>query len=118
MFAPSTENTETKPGSEMALKQGKPMTKQNRIGLIVTAAVLGTVVTTSAMAAPQQYCQNYAALAVVQSSAMQGQNLGCTGFRWHNWYEGHYQWCSNVSETSAFVELLVRQNAIGANGPC
>ena len=36
------------------------MTKQNRIGLIVSAAVLGTVVASSAMAAPQQYCQNYA----------------------------------------------------------
>ena len=94
------------------------MTKQNRIGLIVSAAVLGTVVASSAMAAPQRYCQNYAGLAVVQSTAMQGQNRGCSGFRWHNWYDGHYKWCRGVSQESALAEFLVRQHAIGGNGPC
>lgn len=94
------------------------MTKQNRIGLIVSAAVLGTVVASSAMAAPQQYCKDYATLAVVQSTTMQGQNKVCTGFRWHNWYDGHYQWCSGVSEDSALTEFLVRQNTIWRNGPC
>jgi hypothetical protein len=94
------------------------MTKQNRIGLIVSAAVLGTVVTSSAMAAPQQYCKDYAALAVVQSTTMEGQNRACAGLRWHNWYDGHYQWCSGVSEDSALAEFLVRQNTIWRNGPC
>jgi hypothetical protein len=94
------------------------MTKLNRIGLISMAALMGATVATAAMAAPVQYCKNYAGLAVVQSTTMQGQNRGCTGFRWHNWYDGHYKWCRDVPKDSALAEFLVRQHAIANNGPC
>jgi len=94
------------------------MIKQNRVALIVAAAVLTTVSVSSAMAAPKEFCRSYASKAVGQSNVIQAQNRGCTGFRWHNWYDGHYQWCRNVSKESAWSEYRVRRRAIVANGPC
>ena len=88
------------------------MTKLNRIGLITTAAVLGTVVASSAMAAPKPLCRTYAQVAVNQFQTMQTLNLGCTGYRWHNWYDGHYQWCRSTSKVSAQSETFVRKRAI------
>ncbi|WP_069442292.1 hypothetical protein [Methyloceanibacter superfactus] len=94
------------------------MMKQNRVVLIVIAAALGLAMAPSAMAAPKDFCKNYARKAVGQSNAMQAQGRGCTGFRWHNWYDGHYQWCRDVSKDSAWSEYRVRRNAIFNNGPC
>ena len=73
------------------------MTKLNRIGLIAVATLMGIGVTTTAMAASKADCRVYAKLAVDQYAGMQARNLGCTGFRWHNWYDGHYQWCRSAS---------------------
>jgi hypothetical protein len=98
-----------------------PMTKLNRIALIVlisAAAVMGAAVTTGAMAAPKQLCKDYARSVVQQSTKMQALNRGCTGFRWHNWYDGHYGWCRKASKDAAFHEYLVRRNTIVNNGPC
>ncbi len=94
------------------------MMKQNRIALIVIAAALGMAIAPAAMAAPKDFCKNYARLAVGQATAMQAQNRGCTGFRWHNWYDGHYQWCRNASKELAWIESRVRRHAIFNNGPC
>jgi hypothetical protein len=94
------------------------MMKQNRIALIVIAAALGMAIAPAAMAAPKDFCKNYARLAVGQATAMQAQNRGCTGFRWHNWYDGHYQWCRNASKESAWIESRVRRHAIFNKGPC
>ncbi len=49
---------------------------------------------------------------------MQAQNRGCTGWRWHNWYDGHYSWCRKVSKDTARAEYWVRQQTIANNGPC
>jgi hypothetical protein len=68
------------------------MFEENRIALIV-AAVLGIAVAPSARAAPKDFCKLYAKVAVNQSNSMNALHLGCFGgFRWHNWYDGHYQW--------------------------
>jgi len=88
------------------------MTKLNRIGLIAVATVMGLGVTTTAMAASKADCRAYANLAVTQYGRMQALNLGCTGFRWHNWYDGHYQWCRSTSKASARSEAIVRQRAL------
>jgi len=93
------------------------MSKQNRTGLIVMAAALGIVVARSAMAAPKPFCQTYAKLAVSQNNSMQALNLGCSGFRWHNWYDGHYQWCRSSAKVSAQSEALVRHRAL-LGGQC
>jgi hypothetical protein len=93
------------------------MTKLNRIGLIAGAALMGIGVTTTAMAASKADCRVYAQLAVDQYARMQALNLGCTGFRWHNWYDGHYQWCRSASKASARSEAIVRQRAL-FNGQC
>ena len=60
---------------------------------------------------------NYAQTAVNQTNRMHAQNLGCGGFRWHNWYDGHYQWCRSVSKASAQSETVVRKRAM-FGGPC
>ncbi len=88
------------------------MCKQNRTGLMVITAVLGIAAAPSAMAAPKDFCQLYAKVAVTQSNSMNAQHLGCFGFRWHNWYDGHYQWCRSASKASAQSEALVRQRAL------
>lgn len=88
------------------------MMKLNRIGLIAVAAVMGLGLTTTAMAASKADCRVYANLAVDQYARMQALNLGCTGFRWHNWYDGHYQWCRSASKAAARSEAIVRQRAL------
>ena len=92
------------------------MFEKNRIALIV-AAVLGIAVAPSAMAAPKDFCQLYANVAVNQSNSMNALHLGCFGFRWHNWYDGHYQWCRSTSIESARSEALVRHRAM-LGGQC
>jgi hypothetical protein len=59
-----------------------PMTKLNRMILISAAALTGAALTTAAMAAPKQFCQDYARIAVSQAQLAENQNLACTGFRW------------------------------------
>jgi hypothetical protein len=93
------------------------MSKQNRTGLIVMAAVLGIVVAPSAMAAPKDFCKLYAKVAINQSNKANALQLGCFGFRWHNWYDGHYQWCRSASLDSARSEALVRHRAL-LGGQC
>lgn len=93
------------------------MSKLNRTALIVMAAVFGIAVAPSAMAAPKAFCQLYAKVAVNQSNSMNALHLGCYGFRWHNWYDGHYQWCRSASKASAQSEALVRQRAL-LGGQC
>ncbi len=88
------------------------MSKQIRSALTVVATGVGIAVATSAMAAPKDFCQLYAKVAVTQSNSMQAQHLGCFGFRWHNWYDGHYQWCRSTSKELARSEALVRQRAL------
>jgi hypothetical protein len=95
-----------------------PMTNLNRMILIFFAALMGTVVTSSAFAAGQADCRLYAQQAVLQYNKMQARNLGCTGWRWHNWYDGHYRWCRDVSKDSARAEYFVRQNTVMGNGAC
>lgn len=94
------------------------MTRLSRTILISVAAVIGAAFATSAMAASKADCREYAQHAVVQSNTMQAQNRGCTGWRWHNWYDGHYRWCRSVSIDSARAEYFVRRNTIMNNGPC
>jgi hypothetical protein len=94
------------------------MTKLNRIILVTIAALTGTVVANNAIAAGQADCRIYAQQAVLQYNKMQAWNRGCTGFRWHNWYDGHYRWCRDVSKDAARAEYFVRQNTIMGNGPC
>ena len=93
------------------------MTKLNRVILISVAALLGAAVTTSAMAAPEPICRNYAQLAVSQYGSMQNLNLGCQGFRWHAWYDGHYLWCRDVSKESAQSEIFARKRTL-FSGQC
>jgi hypothetical protein len=100
-------------GSVKELKMFR--TTKNRTALVVSTAV--GLVAPSAMAAPKPFCQTYAQVAVNQSNAMQAQNRGCMGFRWHNWYDGHYQWCRSSSKASAKSETLVRKRAL-FGGPC
>ena len=93
------------------------MRKYNRTALIVVAAVFGIAVAPSAMAAPKVSCQLYAKVAVNPIERMNALHLGCFGFRWHNWYDGHYQWCRSASKASAQSEALVRQRAL-LGGQC
>lgn len=65
------------------------MTNVNRTALAVSAILVGALSATGAVAAPKAFCQNYAQTAVNQTNRMHAQNLGCGGFRWHNWYDGH-----------------------------
>ena len=88
------------------------MIEQNRVALIVTAAILCLGVAPGAMAAPKDFCRTYAKVAVSQSNQAKAQNLGCSGFRWHNWYDGHYQWCRDVSKEAAKSEMIVRKRAL------
>jgi len=88
------------------------MTRLNRIILISVAALMGAAFTTSAMAAPQQFCQTYARVAVNQAHQAQNLGLACSGFRWHNWYDGHYQWCRSTSKAAAQSETFVRRRAL------
>jgi hypothetical protein len=93
------------------------MMKPNRIGLIAVAALMGIGVTTTAIAASKADCRVYAKLAADQYARLQALNLECTGFRWHNWYDGHYQWCRSASKAAARSEAIVRQRAL-FNGQC
>ncbi len=88
------------------------MTTSTKIGLFAAAAAMGSIATTVAIAAPQDYCRTYAQAAVVQYNAMEAQNIGCTGFRWHNWYDGHYQWCRSTSKASAQSEVITRKRTL------
>ena len=91
------------------------MTKQMRTGLIVVAATLGTVVASSAIAAPKQFCRTYAQTAVNSFNQMRTLQLACTGPRWHDWYDGHYRWCRSTSKESAASETLARKRAMFSN---
>ncbi|MGH6736329.1 MAG: hypothetical protein ACRECX_09660 [Methyloceanibacter sp.] len=93
------------------------MTKHSRIGLIVIAAVFGTAFAQSALAAPKPLCQNYAQLAVNSYHRMQALDLGCQGFRWHAWYNGHYEWCRSTSGVSAQSETIARKRTL-FSGQC
>ncbi len=93
------------------------MTKLNRTILISVAAVMGAAFTSTAMAAPTQFCRNYANIAVNQAHQAQNLGLACTGFRWHNWYDGHYEWCRSTSKGAAQSETFVRKRAL-FGGPC
>ncbi len=93
------------------------MIKKNQVALAIVA-ILGMAIAPSAMAAPKDFCRTYAKVAVNQSNQAQAQNLGCTGFRWHNWYDGHYQWCRDVSKAAATSEMIVRKRALFGNGAC
>jgi hypothetical protein len=73
---------------------------------------MGAAVTSSAMAAPEPFCQNYARIAVSQANQAQNLGLSCTGFRWHNWYDGHYQWCRSTSKAAAQSEMIVPKRAL------
>jgi hypothetical protein len=84
----------------------------NRIGVTAAIAIVGGAVTTTALAAPKEYCQAYAQAAVNQYTAMDAQNIGCTGFRWHNWYDGHYQWCRSTSKAAAMSEAITRKRTL------
>ncbi|HUT47695.1 MAG TPA: hypothetical protein VM325_00010 [Alphaproteobacteria bacterium] len=88
------------------------MTKLNRTILISVAALMGAAFTSAAMAAPAQFCQTYARIAVNQATQAQNLNLSCSGFRWHNWYDGHYQWCRSTSKASAQSETFMRKRAL------
>lgn len=94
------------------------MMKQNRIGLIVLTAVLTMAVAPTAMAASKDFCHYYAKKSVKQASLAQQWGFGCTGFRWHNWYEGHYRWCRAVSKGAAKSELYVRNDVLYDDGIC
>jgi len=94
------------------------MTKLNRVILISVAALMGAAVTTSAMAASKADCRVYANLAVSQYSRMLAAGQACTGFRWHNWYDGHYQWCRSTSKAAARSEAIVRQQTLFGGGGC
>lgn len=107
-----------KPGSGMREQMETPMTKLNRMILISAAALTGAAFTTAAVAAPKPFCQDYARIAVHQAERAQNQNLGCSGFRWHNWYDGHYQWCRSTSKATATSETIVRKRALFGNGSC
>ena len=93
------------------------MTKQSRIGLIISALAFTAAAAQTAMAAPVPICENYAQLAVDQYSRMQDLNLGCQGFRWHAWYHGHYAWCRDVPVKSAQSELFARKRTL-FSGQC
>lgn len=88
------------------------MTKLNRTILISVAAVMGAAFTSTAMAAPTQFCRNYANIAVNQAHQAQKLGLACTGFRWHNWYDGHYEWCRSTSKGAPQAETFVRKRAL------
>ncbi|HEX2448830.1 MAG TPA: hypothetical protein VHK26_11705 [Methyloceanibacter sp.] len=93
------------------------MFAKSRVGLITAAAMLGIVVAPSAMAAPKEFCKLYATVAVNQSNSANALHLGCFGFRWHNWFDGHYQWCRSTSVEAARSEALVRHRTL-AGGQC
>jgi hypothetical protein len=91
------------------------MFAKTKIALI--AALLGVVGVSAASAAPKEFCRIYANSAVNQANRMNALQIGCFGFRWHNWYDGHYQWCRSASIDSARSETMVRRQAF-FNGQC
>ena len=93
------------------------MTTRMKMFLIGALALINVVaIAASAMAANAPFCQAYAGIAVVQYQQMLNGNRQCNGFRWHNWYDGHFSWCSKVSEGSANAETLIRHNALLGGG--
>ena len=95
------------------------MNTRAKSAVIGGLAVLSTIgIATIANAAPKPLCQQYAQSATIQFNRMQQLNLGCSGFRWHNWYDGHYQWCRKVSLSQARAEAVVRDRTINFGGSC
>jgi hypothetical protein len=86
------------------------------IGVLAMVSVV--VISTNAMAANEPFCHNYAGTAVVQYQQMTNSGKQCQGFRWHNWYNGHYKWCRKVSEQTAQSEAIIRANTIQNWGAC
>jgi len=95
------------------------MYSQVKFFIVGVLALVGTVVfAANAMAADKPFCRNYAGSAVVQYQQMVNSGMQCTGFRWHNWYDGHYGWCRKVSQQSATAESIIRSNTLQNWGAC
>ena len=95
------------------------MNKIAKLAAIGGIAMLSTMATAAVVnAAPKLQCQQYASDATWQFSRMQQLGLGCSGWRWHNWYDGHYQWCRKVPLHKARAESGMRNRTINAGGSC
>ena len=95
------------------------MYNQVKFFVIGVAAMVGAVVfAANALAADVPFCHNYAGTAVVQYQQMANTGKQCTGFRWSNWYNGHYSWCRKVSHQTAQSETIIRANTIQNWGAC
>ena len=93
------------------------MYKHVKFFVIGVLALVGSVIfAANTMAANVPFCQAYAGIAVVQYQQMVNNNRQCKGFRWHNWYDGHYSWCLKVSENSANAETLIRHSTLQGGG--
>lgn len=72
---------------------------------------------TPGAAAGKTFCKNYANKAVIQYANMQARGLGCTGPRWHAWWQGHYSWCRTTIKAFAKYERKMRRRSIN-NAVC
>lgn len=86
-----------------------------RICLVFAAATLGVAVSSSAFAAPSSFCKGYAKSAVSNFHQMRSLGLSCGGYRWHDWYDGHYRWCRSTSKDAARAETLARKRTMFSN---
>lgn len=75
------------------------------IAMSASAFLLGTG---QAKAAPSGFCHGYAAAAVKQNNRNFIKGCGYSGWRWHGWYQGHYNWCRSTSKAMARSERINR----------
>lgn len=61
-----------------------------------------------------QRCKNYASAAVRANQQNVSNRCGYTGARWTNDYNGHYNWCLRVPQSTADQETRARSTSLGS----
>ena len=65
---------------------------------------------------PNERCREYARTAVRRNRENIERECGFTGSRWSNDYNGHYNWCTKASKSSADYETRAREQGLDTCG--
>lgn len=68
----------------------------------------------AAIAADENFCDEYASQAVISATQNKSKQCGYSGPRWGFDYDTHYEWCLQVPEGVAMQERLGRKQEIQA----
>jgi hypothetical protein len=80
----------------------------------VFAAALVALLPAGALAADENFCDEYASQAIAAANKNKMKQCGYGGPRWGFDYETHYEWCLSVPEGAAFAERQSRINDLQA----